>query len=470
MLKLFEDIVPVEKQHQNYKLLSTSSFHGNERHLLEQWTEGFHDRDGKFIKEFQSSFNSCFWELYLYQCFRHLGFNVDLSFSSPDFVLCSDICSFNAEATITNNPNGYMEEHERDFDHIPHTSQEFEKILYLACIRIANSFTSKYAKYENYYQTLSHVREKPFVICIAPFEQPFAFIQNDVAVRRVLYAYNEPLYFDDIDTGERVFIGESEIPVVYKDNGSKVQLGFFADQRFVDVSAVIFSSTATMTKVRALSKKNDQQHIIFQALRYNAEDNCPIPIVESKDEYVETLLDGLHIYINPFAKRRLNIEHFSGREIAIHYYLPKEKYCQTDVRHGFLISHGCITLNSNKKDLMNVKAIISSEGKGKAFDFPKWPDGELVYVGGNSGPFADNYMAHWKDYTIIIAKDTIDNDWCAQALPGTYFNTAWYFKVNRETKSKGLVLLSESYNSKEDAFTEIRNKINQIVKSNNMTG
>lgn len=31
---------------------------------------GFEDRDGKFVKEFQTTFNSSFWELYLFACLR----------------------------------------------------------------------------------------------------------------------------------------------------------------------------------------------------------------------------------------------------------------------------------------------------------------------------------------------------------------------------------------------------------------
>jgi hypothetical protein len=34
--------------------------------VLTDWARGFIDRDGKFVKEFQTTFNSCFWELYVY--------------------------------------------------------------------------------------------------------------------------------------------------------------------------------------------------------------------------------------------------------------------------------------------------------------------------------------------------------------------------------------------------------------------
>ena len=317
MLKLFKDIVPVEKQHRNYKMIANSPFHHNERKLLEEWSEGFEDRDNKFVQEFQTTFNSCFWELYLYQCFKTLGFEIDFSHQSPDFFVKSSIGRFVAEATISSNPEGFAPEYQWDFSKIPHTREEFEKILYLASIRIANSFTSKFRRYNDHYRHLDHVKGKPFVICIAPFEQPFGFIQSDVALRRVLYNYNEPLMYDDPQTGERTFCGISEAPFVYKESGAEIELGFFTDERFPDISAVIFSSTATMTKVRALSEVSEDT-VLFYAARYNADALDAWPICQKKSDYHETLLDGLHVYTNPYAKHRLNLEEFSHREIALH--------------------------------------------------------------------------------------------------------------------------------------------------------
>ncbi|WP_232925945.1 hypothetical protein, partial [Pseudomonas syringae] len=40
--------------------------------------EGFPDRNNKFVKEFQTTFNSIFWEVYLYMAFREYGFSLDM--------------------------------------------------------------------------------------------------------------------------------------------------------------------------------------------------------------------------------------------------------------------------------------------------------------------------------------------------------------------------------------------------------
>lgn len=62
MLEIFKEIIPKEKQHPIFKLLSQPEMEA-ERKVLESWSEGFIDRDGKFIKEFQRTFESSMWEL-----------------------------------------------------------------------------------------------------------------------------------------------------------------------------------------------------------------------------------------------------------------------------------------------------------------------------------------------------------------------------------------------------------------------
>src|ERR1700721_815441 len=47
----------------------------------------FIDRDGKFVHEFQTSFNSCFWELYLFAVLKAYGMQVDFSHDRPDFCI-----------------------------------------------------------------------------------------------------------------------------------------------------------------------------------------------------------------------------------------------------------------------------------------------------------------------------------------------------------------------------------------------
>jgi len=71
-LPLFQSVVPLERQHPIYRRLLENAYEA-ERLVLLNWSDGFVDRDGKFCHEFQISFESCFWELYIHACLKKLG-------------------------------------------------------------------------------------------------------------------------------------------------------------------------------------------------------------------------------------------------------------------------------------------------------------------------------------------------------------------------------------------------------------
>ena len=173
-MDLFTPVVPEERQHPNFRMPNSSpALWPGGRAVLEDWAEGFRDRDGKFVKEFQTTYNSSFWELYLFAAFKELGCKADLSHASPDFVLGSPAGEFIAEATIASHADGHalMERHDLEavFD------VDEEEVLTLAAIRLANAITAKHQKYQRSYAALPHVAGKPYVICVVPFEQPFFF-------------------------------------------------------------------------------------------------------------------------------------------------------------------------------------------------------------------------------------------------------------------------------------------------------
>jgi hypothetical protein len=64
-MNLFAAVVDEKVWHPNYRSLMKLG-NGFVMDVLTDWARGFIDRDGKFVKEFQTTFNSCFWELYVY--------------------------------------------------------------------------------------------------------------------------------------------------------------------------------------------------------------------------------------------------------------------------------------------------------------------------------------------------------------------------------------------------------------------
>jgi hypothetical protein len=99
-MDLFTPLVEEEKLHKNF-IRTIARTGGGVREVLKYWADGFADRDGKFVREFQTTYNSSFWELYLFAVLKHLGIKADFTFTSPDFVLtvfrCGDFFESRAQ-------------------------------------------------------------------------------------------------------------------------------------------------------------------------------------------------------------------------------------------------------------------------------------------------------------------------------------------------------------------------------------
>lgn len=457
-MDLFTPIVPEEQLHPYFRFLTQPDLCTPEMEVIKGWAEGFLDRDGKFVKEFQTTFNSSFWELYLFSCFKDLNCSVDFSHETPDFLVSSPYGEFIAEATTANHPDSFRPEWDKDLKLLEKTSQE--EILRLSTIRLSNAISSKYKKYTSKYSKLPHVQNKPFVICVTPFDQPFFYFQDSLAIVRLLYAYEETLTIPGNQKGENIIIGESRCFRVQKSPGINLELGLFTDARMADVSAVFFNTRATFSKVRALAKEGSYP-IIFVGVRMVQLENLSgsQPFSEARPHYQETILDGLHILINPFAKHQLDLRMFEGREVAIHSYEPEMDNYFSEIPHGFLLQRMCRSIISEETSVKFKQSV--TEHPYQELSPEVWEEDELTHVGGKNGPFRDNHMAHYRGWTVVVSFDSIDRDWGAQAVYSLCYSIPQYMAANmdEDVASTGI---SEWFSIKEDAYAAIKQKINQI--------
>lgn len=310
-MDLFEQQIPTEKLHPNYISLMEHT-PKEDREILNQWIDGFPDRDNKFVKEFQTTFNSCFWEAYLYRLFKDLGFSFDWNYDRPDFILNSNGIDFVVEATISSNAQDEIPEWEKKaieerYDNYLTTMNE--KNMY-SIVRLANSFYSKLTKYKSSYHNLKHVRKKPFVLAIAPFEQPLHYHQYDRPIMALLY---------DLYINEEKYIGnekdypngppEERLYYVEKENGSQIDLGMFLDERAKEVSAVLFNPLALFSKAQHMKENKIG---VFQHVWVTPNSIKPL-ITNNEEELIE---DGLFIFHNPYAEYPLDKNIFKKNRIS----------------------------------------------------------------------------------------------------------------------------------------------------------
>ncbi|MEL0439175.1 hypothetical protein [Phycobacter sp. K97] len=289
-IDLFSALVSEEKLHPNFKkLLEDDS--DDVRAVIQSWSAGFEDRDGKFAQEFQTTFNSSFWELYLFAVLKSLHLEVEGNHHAPDFVV-KDV-PVAIEATIASHAADGVPEWEKTVGAV--TDLDVLRSQTNAVVRASNAFHSKSRKYLDRYQRLEHVKGKSFVIAIANFGTEDFFMLGDVAMQWLLY-----------DVAAR---GD-----VKKTNGASVPLGLFNDAEFSHISAVAYSSTATWGKARALGEGDDAS--VFQAIRIK-DNTTSIRVAAKKSEYHESLTDGLRLFLNPYADHPLDVSCISDPGIRI---------------------------------------------------------------------------------------------------------------------------------------------------------
>jgi hypothetical protein len=220
--------------------------------------------------------------------------------TAPDFRIISPYNLF-IEAVIANNAALDAPEWNRDYRE-KKEMDELDTIVYTATIRLANALIQKYKKYLNDYGKNKEVIGKPFIIAVAPFEQPFFWEQTHRAINQVLYGYKRTLYRNDEEKNERIILGHEYIDFITKENGAEIQLGFFSEGLMPEISAIIFSNVATIGKVRAMTKEIDTRKMIFMFSKYNKNGLHPFQGAVEKEKYYEQLEDGLSLLLNPYAK------------------------------------------------------------------------------------------------------------------------------------------------------------------------
>jgi hypothetical protein len=310
-MNLFERKVPEQQLCEIYRRVEAGATSGD-LELLQQWCAGFEDRDGKFVHEFQTTFNSSFWELYLHAVLKEFRLEVDYRHARPDFVVTSphDFC---IEA-VTAQPVGGKPLEPGQTDETMALLGDLNELNQRAMVRLANSFHSKVKKYRNSYSTLAHVRDKPFVLAVAAFDSPAFFALSTRPMEALLYNY----YVDEeaFIAGEKDSLEGEHLASVNKDNGAPIELGMFQGPAFAEVSAVVWNPCATWGKVRTMSPLAANERVVVQSVRYNPNSHLPHHVVEAKPDTSETLLDGLTVFHNPFAKHPLDPAVFGHPDVA----------------------------------------------------------------------------------------------------------------------------------------------------------
>lgn len=346
-MDLFSTKIATNKLHVNFKAIYKDPKLAPVREVIQSWGRGLLERSGeqaKFVNEFQTTFNSAMWELYLNEMFIRLGYSIDYTKDSPDFCVTTPSgYQFNVEAMVSDKP------------HKPPASEVFSeaRFKHQSTLKLLGKIKDKHDLFTGVngkkfpYGTMDHVAGKPFVLALAPFDSDQSLSQNNTIINRVLFGIEEPTMRDIVNGKQRKVLS------IKKNEDTELPLGIFTNDSYKEISAVVFSTTGTYgkavvqsgvdryvryTRFRALdlndfiasegmknkgshTRKLSNEHYVTTKRQFNNNEvvGADVVMCHSKD-YTETHFDGLHVYYNPYATVPLDKSIFSSPEITHNFY------------------------------------------------------------------------------------------------------------------------------------------------------
>ena len=207
--------------------------------MLNQLYLAMPNPDLNWAKDCQTdNFHTRLWEALLLASFREQGLLVTQDHSSPDFHVSNQKGGEAWVEAVTANPPVR-------YDHVRAGAVQSpldrrERVLGVAAERYARTLRNKLGKG---YANMPHVAGKPFAIAIADFHAPGSMTWS----REALLAYLYGVYAKEIEReGKLVAVAEA-VDALSGDPGIKAGLFFAAEGE--DLSAVVFSSAATLSKL-----------------------------------------------------------------------------------------------------------------------------------------------------------------------------------------------------------------------------
>ena len=314
--------VPQDKLNPYFKSLFLEG-HSPAREIIQEIAYAFVDLDGNFIEQFQTAgFNSRLWELYLYAYLHEELFVFERSHAVPDFqcIWIDGTGPVFIEA-VTVNPNPAF-----DIRKAPTSPTEVAALLkdYMP-IKYGSAL---YSKLKKEYWKLDHVQGHPLVLAIHDFHMNDSMIWSSSAIHTYLYGVETKFIYDD--KGNLIVIPVGIASHEFKNK--TIPSGFFSLEDAENVSAVLFSNSATISKFNRMGKLagfgSPRVRMIRSGTCYGDDPNAIKPKTFSAEvdpaTYSESWGEGLSMYHNPNATRPIDPLLFPG---IAHHSLKDGKLC-----------------------------------------------------------------------------------------------------------------------------------------------
>ncbi|MFA6062312.1 MAG: hypothetical protein WC736_06835 [Gallionella sp.] len=322
---LFSTKLPVDQQHPAFHMLGSRVHWVPARAIMSEMMRHYVDVDGNFVEQFQTTaFDSRIWELYLYAALLELGLFVTKEREAPDFEVSDGRDKVFIEAVIVGpSPNDPPLELPKNGMPRMRAPEEIRELLKTrAPIRFGSALYSKLNRKTKYWD-LEHVKGHPLVFAVADFHEDQSMTWTSPALLEYLYGVTHEFIFDD---SGQLIITPLKIET-HEYQGKVIPSGYFLQPGAENVSAVLFSSSGTISKFNRMGKLAGfgfpNQRIFRSGVKHRHDPNAAMPdpfFHEVKQGTVtETWAEGLSMFHNPNAKHPVDPDMFPG--IAHHWFV-----------------------------------------------------------------------------------------------------------------------------------------------------
>jgi hypothetical protein len=301
--------VEESKQHEYFKVLATEKRMEAARNLIVEAVYSYVDVDGNYIKEFQThGFDSRIWELFLYIFLYDAGFEFNQDYNAPDYLVSYYGKKFCIEA-VTVNPS---KNPERPDPSPPKNEAEVQLLCddYLP-IKFGSSLFSKMKKK---YWEKPQVQGKPLIIAIHDYHMPGSMTWSRNSL--VEYLYGLRVRALEVNGEKLVTV---EVIESHSWKGKTIPSNFFRTENAENISAVLFTNTATLTKFNRMGKLaglgGESIKMVRTGVRLHPDPKSlePEPFAADVDDpnYEESWSESVIMYHNPNALHPVDINCFS---------------------------------------------------------------------------------------------------------------------------------------------------------------
>lgn len=321
-IDLFTPVVGEEKFNPSFKLIRSGDHWIPARSIMNEMMRHFRDVDGNFVEQFQTTgFDARIWELYLYAALLEEGLYVDKPDPAPDFKVSLGQDNVFIEAVTVNPSAGEPIASPEDEPILRSPEEVFRLRGTKIPIKFGSALWSKLTRQKPYWE-MKEVVGHPLVFAIADFHEKQSMTWTSTALINYLYGVRHDFWKD---SQGKLVISPVKIEM-HEHEGKRIPSGFFFQPMADNVSAVLFSSSGTISKFNRMGRLAgfglSEQRLIRTGLRHKHDDNSALPepfCFEVKaGEVTETWAEGLSMFHNPQAKYPVNHRLFPN--IAHHFF------------------------------------------------------------------------------------------------------------------------------------------------------